>query len=215
MADLDTIRNRVARKIQDPDFTGSLTSAVVTDEINRSIRYYEKYRFNFNEAQSDITLTANTQVVPNIPSDLSSPLYVNGLMLIDSQVKITLQKLNPTDFFNKDQDQTGRPYWWTYRNGEFLILPTPQEAYTLKFRYLKTYTALSTGTDTNDFTDNAEDLILLHTVKNIYAEDKQDPQSAAYYQSLEDAELKAVRERSNYFNSSGYLDNNTILYEEF
>jgi hypothetical protein len=214
MADLDTIRNRVARKVQDPDMTGSLTSAIITDEINRSISFYEKSRFNFNEAQSDITLTADTQVVPSIPSDLSSPLYVNALMLIDSQVKITLQKLSPTDFFNRDQDQTGRPYFWTYRNSEFLLLPLPQEAYTLKFRYLKTYTALSGDTDTNDFTDNAEDLIMLHTVKNIYAEDKQDPESAAYYQALEDIELKSIMERSNDFNSSGYLSNNSILYEE-
>jgi hypothetical protein len=215
MADLNTIRNRVARKVQDPDMTGSLTSAVLTDEINRSIRYYEKYRFNFNETQSDITLTASTQVVPSIPSDLSSPLNVNGLMLIDSQVKITLEKLSPTDFFNIDQDQTGRPYYWTYRNGEFLVLPLPQEAYTLKFRYLKTYAALSADSDTNDFTENAEDLIMLHTVKNIYAEDKQDPESAAYYQALEDAELKSILERSNDFNSSGYLSNNSILYEDF
>lgn len=211
MADLQTIRNRVARKVQDPDFSGGLTSAVVDEEINRSVRFYEKYRFNFNEDLSNITLTANQKVVPSLPSDLSSPLYVNGLMLIDNQVKITLQKLLPTDFFNYDQDQTGRPYYWTYRDNEFLLLPVPQEAYTLTFRYLKSYSDLVNDTDTNDFTDNAEDLIMLHTVKNLYAEDKQDPESAAYYQALEDTELKSILERSNDFNSSGYFTIDTIV----
>jgi hypothetical protein len=213
MADLQTIRNTVARKVQDPDLTGSITSAIVNAEINRSIRYFSKYRFNFNEDLSAITLTANTQVVPSIPSDLSSPLNVNGLMLIDSQVKISLQKLLPDDFFNRDQDQTGRPYFWTYRDGQFLLLPTPDQAYTLNFRYLKSYTDLSSDTDTNDFTDNAEDLIMLHTVKNLYAEDKQDPESAAYYQALEDKELESIMEKSDDFNSSGFLSNNSILEE--
>lgn len=213
MADLQTIRNRVARKVQDPDFTGSITAAIVDDEINRAIRFYERYRFNFNEDLADITLTADNQVLPSIPSDLSSPLYVNGLMVIDSQVKVNLIKLAPDQFFDRDQDQTGRPYYWTYRDGQFLVLPTPQQAYTLKFRYLKSYTALSLDTDTNDFTDNAEDLIMLHAVKNLYAEDKQDPESAAYYQALEDAELQSILSRSDDFNSSGYLSNNSILQE--
>lgn len=213
MADLQTIRNAVARKVQDPDMTGSLTSTIVDYEINRSIRYYEKYRFNFNEDLSTITLTANTQVVPDIPSDLSSPLYVNGLMLIDSQVKISLKKLLPDDFFNRDDDQTGRPYFWTYRDGQFLLLPTPDQAYSLKFRYLKSYADLSGDTDTNDFTDNAEDLIMLHTVKNLYAEDKQDPESASYYQALEDKELASIMEKSNGYNSTGFLTNNSILEE--
>jgi hypothetical protein len=213
MATLAEIRTTVARKIQNPDLTGNITSSVVTSEINRSIRYYEKFRFNFNEDLSSITLTADTQVVPSIPSDLSSPLYVNGLMVVDSQVKINLEKLAPDNFFDRDQDQTGRPYFWTYRDGEFLLLPTPDSAYTLKFRYLKTYTALSADGDTNDFTDNAEDLIMLHTVKNLYAEDKQDPESAAYYQVLEDKELKSIMSRSDDFNASGFLSNNSILGE--
>lgn len=215
MTTLAQIRTRVARKIKNPDMTGSITSAVITEEINRSIRFYERYRFNFNEDMATITLTANTQVVPSIPSDLSSPLYVNGLMVIDAQVKVNLQKLLPDDFFNRDQDQTGRPAFWTYRDGQFLLLPTPDSAYPLKFRYLKAYADLSADSDTNDFTDNAEDLIMLHTVKNLYAEDKQDPESAVYYQALEDKELKSIMEKSDDFEASGFLSNNTILGEYY
>lgn len=98
MATLGQIRNRVGRKIQNPNFTGDLSASVVEEEINRSIRFYEKYRFFFNEDLASITLNADDKVVPSIPSDISSPLYVNGLMLIDSDVKITLEKLSPTDF---------------------------------------------------------------------------------------------------------------------
>lgn len=211
MATLGQIRNRVGRKVQNPDFTGVLSASVVEEEINRSIRFYQNYRFYFNEARSTITLTADSNVVPSIPSDLLSPLYVNALMVIDDDIKVTLQKLSPTDFFNIDNEQTGRPEYYTYRDNQFLLIPVPEQNYELEFRYLKSYADLSGDSDSNDFTENAEDLIMIHTVKNIYAEDKQDPASASAYQTLEDQELSSLMTRSNDYNSTGYLSNYSIL----
>lgn len=210
MATLQQIRTTVSRKLKDPNNT-SLSAAVVDAEINRSIRYYSTYRFWFNEELVDITLTADNQVVPNIPSDFVSELQVNGLLLIDSQVKINLQKLHPNDFTSRDDDQTGRPAFYTYRDGQFLLLPTPQQAYTLKFRYLKSYSDLSSDSDTNDFTDNAEDLIILHTLKNVFAEDKQDMELSAQYAALELQELKTLKSRTDNLNGSGYLQARSIL----
>jgi len=178
MATLAQIRARVSRKVQDPDNTAH-SASVVDEEINRAVRYYSNERFWFNEKLADITLTSGNQVIPSIPSDVISVLRVNGIMLIDDQVKINLFHLLPDEFFNRDNDQTGRPSFYTYRNGEYLVFPTPNEAYPIKFRYLEKYTDLSSDSDTNDFTDNAEDLIMLHAAKNIYAEDKNDPQYAA------------------------------------
>ena len=213
MATLQQIRERVSRKLQDPNNTAR-SASVVDEEINRSIRFYSKYRFQFNEDEKTITLISGQQSVPDLPTDLLSPLYVNALTLIDDQVKIDLQKLLPDAFREGDDDQTGRPVFWTYINGEFLLNPTPIEAYTLKFRYLKLYADLVNDSDTNDFTDNAEDLIMLHTLKNMYAEDKQDPSLSAYYQTLEEGEYRSLREQTDMFNKSGYLSNYTILQED-
>ncbi len=210
MATLKQIRDNVARKSQDPNFT-SRSALVVTDEINRSIRYYQNYRFWFNESLSTITLTSGAQVVPSIPSDVISELQVNGLMLIDAQVKIDLKKLSPVDFFVMDDDQTGRPEYYTYRNNEFLLLPTPNQAYSLIFRYLKLYPDLVNDNDTNDFTNNAEDLVMLHTLKNIYSEEKQDAENGALYSELERVELASLRTRSDNRNKSGYLNSYSIL----
>ncbi len=210
MATLLQIRERVSRKLQDPDNT-SRSAAVVDEEINRSVRYYENYRFWFNEDLDTITLVAGQSLVPDIPAALISELQVNGLMLIDAQVKIDLVKLSPPDFFANDQEQTGRPYYYTYRDDQYLLLPIPQQAYSLIFRYLKKYADLAGDTDTNDFTDNAEDLIMLHTLKNMYAEDKQDPELAVYYQGLETSELKSLKERTDNRNNSGYLQSHSIL----
>ena len=124
-------KNSHFTKIKDPDNTGISTSEV-DEEINRAIRHYSNERFWFNEKQSDITLTSGSQVIPSIPSDTISVLKVNGIMLIDDQVKITLQHLLPDEFFRRDDDQTGRPYFYTYRNNEYIVLPTPNENYPIK-----------------------------------------------------------------------------------
>ena len=210
MATLAQLRQRVSRKLKDPDNT-SFSASVVNDEINRSISYYMNFRFWFNEALEQITLTSGSQVVPNIPSDVVNELQVNGLTIIDSQVKIDLIKLLPNDFVDRDQDQTGRPYYYTYRNNQFLLLPTPQQDYTLNFRYMKSYVDLVDDADTNDFTTNAPDLIMLHTLKNIYSEDKQDLNMSAKYSELERVELRAITERTNNRLASGYVQNHSIL----
>jgi phage regulator Rha-like protein len=210
MANLQQIRDRVDRKSQDPNST-SRSAATVTEEINRAVRYYSNYRFWFNEALETITLVADQQLIPNIPSDISTELQVNGLLLIDDQVKVDLIKLHPADFFERDDDQTGRPYFYTYRNNEFLLLPKPSKAYPVKLRYLKRYNDLSGDTDTNNFTDNAEDLLMLHALKNIYAEDKEDPERGSAYAELERLEFKALMKRTDSRNGSGYLKSRSIL----
>lgn len=210
MATLAEIRTRVSRKTQDENNTAR-SASVVDEEINRAVRFYSKKRFWFNEELADITLTVDDQVIPNIPTDLVNELQVNAITLIDDQVKIDLIKLLPSEFVERDDDQTGRPYFYTYRDGQYLVLPTPNDAYPIKFRYLKSYANLSGDSDTNDFTDNAEDLIMLHAVKNIYAEDKEDDRRAAFYQSLEDMELKVLMDQTDGRNSTGYVYNHTIL----
>lgn len=210
MATLKQIRDRVARKSQDADFS-ALSASVVDSEINRAIRFYQNKQFWFNEDKTDITLTAGNNVIPNIPADLISELQVNGLTLIDNQVKIDLKKIATNLFMERDFDQTGRPYCYTYRNQEYLLLPTPQEAYTLEFRWLKLYDDLVNDGDTNDFTDNAEDLIMLHTLKNIYAEDKEDTERGMYYQNLEDVEFAALQTRNDHKLATGDLTISPIL----
>lgn len=214
MATLAQIRERVSRKIQDENNTAQ-SASVVDYEINRAVRFYSRYRFWFNEKMADLTLTSGTQAIPSVPSDNVSVLRVNGIMLIDDQVKITLTYLLPDEFFSRDDDQTGRPYYYTLRNGEYLLLPTPNEAFPIKFRYLQKYADLVNDSDTNDFTDNAEELLMLHATKNLYAEDKNDPTYAVALAELERAELAALMKQTSDQISTGCLDINPLLDDNY
>lgn len=210
MATLKQIRDKVARKSKDADFT-SLSASVVDEEINRAIRYYQNQQFWFNENKVDITLITGQQSVPNIPDDVITELQVNGLTLIDDQRKFDLRKIPTNIFVEQDFDYTGLPLYYTYRNGEYLLQPTPQENYILEFRWLIKYDDLVNDEDTNAFTENAEDLIMLHALKTIYAEDKEDSERGAFYEGLERSELNSLQKRNDSRLSTGDLTTESIL----
>lgn len=210
MATLAQIRSRISRKLQDPNNTAN-SASVVNEEINRAIRYYQRYNFGFNEELSNLVTVAGTQRLSGLPSSFVRELDEGGLILIDDQVKIELQKLHPANLSERDDDQTGRPYFYTYRDQSYDLLPTPNEEYTVQFRYLKKYTELSADLDTNDFTDNAEDLLVLHVLAKMYAEDKQDAQLGAYYEGLRKEELGALRDDTNARIGAGYIESHSIL----
>lgn len=210
MATLQQIREAVSRKSKDPD-NQARSAAVVDAEINRSIQYYQNDRFWFNEVSTDITLVADQPTVPSLPSDFTSELQVSGLTLIDNQVRIVLNKILPDEYSIRNDESSGRPYYYTYRNGDLYMLPYPDRVYTLRLRYLQSYDDLVNDADTNGFTNNASDLIITHTLKNIYGEDKEDAERASYYNSIAKMEYDKLKLRTQKLEASGLIYGETIL----
>lgn len=211
MATLAELRTIISQKIKNPYLEGDITASVVNAEINRVIRYYQQKKFYFNTKTVEITLIANEQAVPSLPSDLLSPIFVNSLLLIDSDVQIPLTKLLPDAFAKMDRNQTGRPFWYTYRRDSFLLLPVPASAYTLEFSYLRDYPALVNDGDSNDFSIYAENLLIMSVIKHLYAENKDDLEKASGYQELEDKELRELQSVSRDYEASGELTIYSIL----
>lgn len=212
MATLAQIRSRISRKLQDPNNTAN-SESVVDEEINRAVRYYQSDNFGFNERLININTVQGQQRLTGIPTDLVKELEVGGLILRDDQVRINLIKLHPNDFAERDDDQTGRSYYYTYRDQSYDLLPTPNNVYEIKFRYLQEYADLVNDSDTNDFTEKAEDLLMLHVIAKMYAEDKQDAQLASYYEGLRREELNKLRDRTDSLVGNGYLQSRSILDE--
>jgi hypothetical protein len=83
--------------------------------------------------------------------------------------------------------------------------------YTVQFRYLEKYATLTNDSDTNDFTDNAEDLLVAHVLARLTSEDKQDSTLGAYYEELRRDELRTLRERTDSLMGAGYLRSESVL----
>lgn len=214
MATLAQIRSKISRKLKDPNNTAN-TAPVVVEEINRAVRFYQNYNFGFNETLADLVTVQGQQRLSGVPGDVLKVLTEGGIILIDEQEKINLIKLHPSSFANRDDDQTGRPIFYTYRDQSYDLLPTPIQEYGVKFRYLPRHDDLEDDDDTNVFTNNAEDLIVLHVLAKMYAEDKQDVELASYYERLRKEEYKNLRDRTDGQVGSGYLQADSILQNTY
>lgn len=207
---LAQIRSEVQERLQDPNGT-SISAASVDGVINDSINYYKNRHYWFNEASTNITLTASDPVVPSIPSDFLVELPVGGLTLSYAAARYPLQKITSQLYDNMNYQGNGLPRFYVYRNSNFELYFYPDRDYTLVLRYLKDYTALSADGDNNDFTNNAGLMIRYDALSRLYAEYKQDEKMEAYYTAKRDDEERNLLRRSNHNTGSGTLTKQSYL----
>lgn len=77
----------------------------------------------------------------------------------------------------KDRTQTGEPkYYSDYEYNQWLVVPTPDEAYPYEIAYLQQFGPLDSNTQTNWLTDNAPELLFncVMMMSRFYTKDKED-----------------------------------------
>ena len=190
------LRKMVSRRIGDPQNT-AVSVADVGDTINASIRFYKQKRFWFNYVSDTFTVLPNDPLVPSFTIPL---LYLDkddGLTLIDQSYRYPLMKMNPLEFDNADIGQIGRPWGYVYRNKQYTLYYTPEQAYQVYAHGVRDYDDLDDDDDTNDFTVQADRLIMFDAMSRIYAEFRQDNESAALFSQAADAEYSNLQSRTN------------------
>ena len=203
MATFATIRSRIADDINRSDLTSQINTA-----INRAISYYAKrYRFWFNET----TATFNT--VASQGSYTSTDTSITNIREID-YVKIAIQSNNnyelvPVTYKTLQDDNvsnhTGDPAEYAYYKENFFLYPVPNAAKTITVSYVKSYTDLSADADTNDFTEEAEDLIESHASAWVYARVLKDYDAATVSKAEEKEALAALMSETARMISTGRI----------
>lgn len=175
MATFSEMVTNVSEVIIDPSNT-AVSAVQVKKYINKSIDYWKKRRFWFNEVNDTDTLTAQSPDFP-YPDDFLVPVIKDGGFVIEyGGVRWPLSKIDmPVYDALYLSNGYGLPRWYA-RNGdaEYQCYPIPDQAYTVRFHYLKEYEALSANDDTNDFTDHASDLIEMWSAYWIVSRLRQD-----------------------------------------
>lgn len=158
MSTLLEMRSRIADDLDRSDLDTQITKA-----INRAIEYYEKEHFFFNETSGTFVTVANQESYGTADSTPSDLLDVQVLTITESSTNIYPLEKVPFDtirYLNTSGTSSpGIPYNWGYFREKFWFYPVPNAVYTMTVYYLKSYTALSADGDTNDWTEEAEDLI--------------------------------------------------------
>jgi len=173
----------------------------VKDAINRSIEYYSRRsRFWFNETTSTFSTVAAQESYgtgDGIPSDL---LRIDNLQVqVNSSYN---EELIPRTYeyiqiANATSSATGIPYDYCFYEGKIYLSPIPNAVYTIDISYLKSYSDLSADSDTNDFTDNAEDLIEARACWWMYSRMLRNTEAAQASKADEQEALGALKNQTN------------------
>lgn len=202
MPTFGTLKTRISNAIKLTD-TASLSR--IGDAINRSIDFFENEHFGFNEATSAITLTADNEVVPNIPTDFEYEWQNGGLVLVDNQIHYPLQKITHEERASINSEVSARPTTYTVRNNQILLYPIPDQAYTVNLFYIKTYADLTLDTESNDWTNNAASLLQAKSLGYLYLDERHGQPMADRYEQQALQEKAILKTKSQKQLATGRL----------
>lgn len=145
------IQARVADELNRSDLTAQIQKAIIS-----AIQHYNADRRWFSEQRATAVTTASQSYV-TCPTD----------MVIEDDISITvggrdygLRKITYDTYITESQIvSTGQPRDYAYYQDVFFLWPTPNSAYTLTISYFKVLAELSAGSDTDGWTNFAEEMI--------------------------------------------------------
>lgn len=153
---IDTLASNVATYVNRSDFSTQIFLA-----INRAIQYYaRRNRFWFNQTSGTFSTVANQFGFGSSDGVPTNILKVDDVTITIASTDIEI--LTPRTFdwvLNNNISRTaGTPTDYAYYNSKFYLSLIPNDVYTVTLYYCKSYTDLTT-TQSNDFTDNCQDLL--------------------------------------------------------
>ena len=201
------MRSRIADDLTRTDLDNQIDKA-----INRAIEHYEKDRFWFNEKVWTFSTVAAQETVAFATASTSDLLSVdlatltrnsNDIYPIDPITFQEMRGINTTGTTSQ-----GNPTLYALFNKTFYFYPVPNAVYTVSLYGQKSYAALASNTDTNDFLSEAEDLIEARARWWLYKRVIQDPDAAALAKEEELEALDALQAKNTQLVSTGKIKPN-------
>ncbi len=204
MATFAELKDRVSKRLMDESNT-AVSTADVASAINNAIKTWAKKSFWFNEAHGTLTLATGATYITGLPTYFDYERPDNGFVISYAGSFYPLTKVKPEEFDLANAGGSGMPSIYTYRNGIYEIYPYPDQSYTATVNYVKKYANLASASDTNDFTNEAEMLIVYDASARLNAELRQDLDMAGYYQNAAAFEYTQLLERTRRQAGTGSL----------
>ncbi len=151
----------VRNKLDDSNFDSTL----IKEFVNDAQRYIvNKHYFKFMEGTYSAPLTIDTFSY-DLPSDVETVETFRFTDPDGQEHDLTDHYLTFIEFDNlfpdPAGDDNGVPRHWTIREGNFLVYPKPDQAFTLNIRYKKIPTALSGDSDVPQIPERYKEMLVL------------------------------------------------------
>jgi len=206
---LSTIRTAISKRLLDVNNT-AVSAADLTAAINDAIRTWKFKRYWFNTKTSNISLVSGSAILTP-PTDMLIELPRSGFTIDYGNTKWPLTKTKPLEYSEYDNQSNGLPRVYEWVGGVYSVYYLPDQAYTVICRYLEDYDDLSADGDSNDFTNNATDLITYDALSKLHGELRQDEKMESYYSARASNEHKILNRFTAKNTASGVLSVETIL----
>lgn len=178
---LSDIVTRVQKRVRDTNYSSSDIKAFIND-AQRAV--FNEYDLRFMETSQSYTLGVGVQDITNgsgLPSNFVSPLsiqittadYERDLIYVDYKELDTL-------YPNQSDDTANTPsYWYVYGN-TISVYPEPDQAYTVRLRYIKEPTALSGDADVPEIPSEFEELLIYGAGYRVFEEKDMDDKAGVF-----------------------------------
>lgn len=185
---------------------------VVTErEVRKAVEHYSPTRFWFNEARASFT-ASNTIYYPFstvanlthfVEIDQVTTTVGGGVIELSPESEITLNRLDTSGF-------TGFPTHYSIFAETMRLYPKPASGTTYQIDVLgtKRLATLSVSTDSNEWTDEALDLICARVSRMLSMKRFKDFDAAQAYQRVEDEVFARLIGRTERNSSTGKLKGN-------
>jgi hypothetical protein len=207
MATYGDMQTRIADEMHADDLTTEIQRAILS-----AVQFYAPNRFYGTEKRGTITTIAGTRFYATdtaspgtLPTDIaeidSIVCTVSGRdFLLEPSSYAELEEIDPGATLT-----TGDPRMWAWYAGTLRLYPTPNEARVLTISYQSILTELSDDSDSNFWTNQAEQLIRARAKKDIAANVTNDPTTAQAMDLLERESLRQLQKQTNKLIGSGRI----------
>lgn len=196
MADLATLKSRIASEIHRSDLTSAIAYA-----IGDAVKQYQSRRFAFNQTRGTFSTAVGTEFYDSL-TDIASidtvTMTVNGRkVVLDEWAYGYMERVNTTTNTNN------QPWAWSWYDEKIRLYPIPDAVYTMTVSYVQKVDVPSTDGASNIWTTEAEELIRHAAKKRIYRDVTMDDSGAMKAEMAEAEQLARLTKDSNRLAAGG------------
>ena len=199
------IQTRIADELDRSDLTSQIKLAIVS-----AVEHYEVERFPWAEVIDTTTLTTTSSI--NYITPPTGFVQIDKLQLTLSSYKYNMQRIGFEEWATKIASATtnSQPTQYCEYAGLIYLYPTPNSTYTMPISYVKRLTTLSADSDTNGWTNFAEELIRQRAKGDLQCNIIENTQSLQEARSLASEGFYSAMEKIAYMRVRMAADNHVM-----
>jgi hypothetical protein len=184
MATLGDLKTRIKTEMVRTDLNDELASTLDL-HIQRACEYFADERFWFNAYIGTVACVPGSQTV-------SVPVAIRRVDRVSiPSIQVEVREVLLTEF--PDFVASAIPQVYAYDNDALIMYPTPDQAYSLRVVGTKQINAPATDADSNEWTNEAQDLIVARAKMTLYRDQFRDLEGVGIAKSATEEELTRLK----------------------